>query len=178
MTGNLIDHGAARAIVEGRHGDPFAHLGLHDRCGWGVTALVPGAEKLWVVSDKTVQADPVSGAEGLFVAALDGPVPYRLRAEAGGFDVGERGRAVDVRLARAEQVEIGTVDDKNFAHAGHAPRCVWKCRSRDLKRHSSATATDRFASTRLCVRQSHSSLVRAALRGSRARPCRAPAPSG
>lgn len=84
MTHQPPDRDTARALVEGRHGDPFAHLGLHDRGGWGVTALAPGAEKLWVVSDKTVQANPVAGAEGLFVAALDGPAPYRLRAEAGG----------------------------------------------------------------------------------------------
>ncbi len=84
MTHQPPDRDTARALVEGRHGDPFAHLGLHDRGGWGVTALVPGAEKLWVVSDKTVQAKPVAGAEGLFVAALEGPTPYRLRAEAGG----------------------------------------------------------------------------------------------
>ncbi len=84
MTHQPPDRETARALVEGRHGDPFAHLGLHDREGWGVTALVPGADRVWVLTEKTVQADPVSGAEGLFVAALDGPVPYRLRAEAGG----------------------------------------------------------------------------------------------
>jgi 1,4-alpha-glucan branching enzyme len=53
MTGNLIDHGAARAIVEGRHGDPFSVLGLHKRDGaWVLTAFVPGAEKLWVLTGK------------------------------------------------------------------------------------------------------------------------------
>ena len=84
MTHLPPDHDTARALIEGRHGDPFAHLGVHDRGGWGVTALVPGAERVWVLTDKIVQADPVPGAEGLFHAPLPGRVPYRLRAEAGG----------------------------------------------------------------------------------------------
>ena len=62
MSGNLIDHGAARAIVEGRHGDPFSVLGLHKREGaWVVTAFVPGAERLWVLTGKAgkaAEADP------------------------------------------------------------------------------------------------------------------------
>ncbi len=39
----MPDAGAARAIAEGRHGDPFALLGPHDGV---VTAFVPGAAAL------------------------------------------------------------------------------------------------------------------------------------
>lgn len=88
MGGNLIDHGAARAIVEGRHGDPFSVLGLHKRDGaWVVTAFVPGAERLWVVTGKAgkaAEADPVPGCDGLFCAALSRKSDYRLRAEGHG----------------------------------------------------------------------------------------------
>lgn len=78
------DRDTARALTEGRHGDPFAHLGPHDRGGWGVTALVPGAGRVWVLTDGAVEATPVDGVEGLFTAPLPGRVPYRLRAEADG----------------------------------------------------------------------------------------------
>ena len=88
MGGNLIDHGAARAIVEGRHGDPFSVLGLHKRDGaWVVTAFVPGAERLWVLTGKAgkaAEADPVPGCDGLFCAALSRKSDYRLRAEGHG----------------------------------------------------------------------------------------------
>jgi 1,4-alpha-glucan branching enzyme len=88
MTGNLIDHGAARAIVEGRHGDPFSVLGLHKRDGtWVLTAFVPGAERVTVLvgkAGKPVMADPVPGCDGLFCAALPKKSDYRLRAEGHG----------------------------------------------------------------------------------------------
>lgn len=88
MGGNLIDHGAARAIVEGRHGDPFSVLGLHKRGGgWVLTAFVPGAERLWVLTGKTgkpAEAASVPGCEGLFCAQLAKRVDYRLRAEGHG----------------------------------------------------------------------------------------------
>ena len=88
MGGNLIDHGAARAIVEGRHGDPFSVLGLHKRDGaWVLTAFVPGADRLWVLTGKTgkaAEADPIPGCAGLFCAPLAKKVAYRLRAEGHG----------------------------------------------------------------------------------------------
>ena len=88
MTANLIDHAAAKAIVEGRHGDPFSVLGLHRRDGtWVVTAFVPGADHLSVLTGKAgkpVPATPVPGCDGLFCAALPKQVAYRLRAEGHG----------------------------------------------------------------------------------------------
>lgn len=88
MTEQLIDHGAAKAIVEGRHGDPFSVLGLHKReAGWVVTAFVPGAERLSVLTGKAgkaVEAMAIPGCDGLFCAALPRKLDYRLRAEGHG----------------------------------------------------------------------------------------------
>jgi 1,4-alpha-glucan branching enzyme len=88
MTEQLIDHGAAKAIVEGRHGDPFSLLGLHKReAGWVVTAFVPGAERLSVLTGKAgkpVEAMAIPGCDGLFCAALPRKSDYRLRAEGHG----------------------------------------------------------------------------------------------
>lgn len=38
--------------------------------------------------------------------------------EAGGLDVGEGGVSVDLRLAGAEEVEVGAVDEEDFGHCG------------------------------------------------------------
>ena len=88
MTETLIDHGAAKAIVEGRHGDPFSVLGLHKRAaGWVVTAFVPGAERLSVLTGKAgkpLDAMAIPGCDGLFCAALPRKTDYRLRAEGHG----------------------------------------------------------------------------------------------
>ncbi len=85
-----IDRGAAAAIVEGRHGDPFAALGPHKRAGQAtVTAFVPGADKLWVLTGKAgnpVAADPIPDCPGLFCAALPRKADYRLRAEGHGTE--------------------------------------------------------------------------------------------
>ncbi len=87
MTDTTSDLGAAQAIVEGRHGDPFSVLGPH-KFGkeWWVTAFVPGAEKVWLLTGKNTQtiADPVQGAPGVFRAKLARKGAYRLRAEGSG----------------------------------------------------------------------------------------------
>ena len=78
---------AARAICEGRHGDPFGVLGPHD-LGKGVVvrAFVPGAERLTLLLAKgsEIAAVPVPECEGLFAAALPERQDYRLRAEGHG----------------------------------------------------------------------------------------------
>ena len=83
MTSQLIDPNAAAAIAEGRHGDPFAVLGLHKRGGkWVVLAFDPGAEGLQVLvgkAGKPVAALPVAGAPGVFVAELAKKSDYRLQ---------------------------------------------------------------------------------------------------
>ncbi|MFN4153323.1 MAG: 1,4-alpha-glucan branching protein GlgB [Paracoccaceae bacterium] len=82
MTGISIDEGVASAICEGRHGDPFSVLGPHKMGGkWLVTAFVPGAERLWVLTGKSGQEVEASHwGQGLFFASLSRKSPYRLRA--------------------------------------------------------------------------------------------------
>jgi 1,4-alpha-glucan branching enzyme len=81
----LIEDGAAHAIVEGRHGDPFSVLGLHKRAGsWVVTVFAPGAERVWVLTGKDKAHPAESWGQGLFLCALPRKSAYRLRAEGGG----------------------------------------------------------------------------------------------
>jgi len=84
-----IDPGTAAAIVEGRHGDPYAVLGPH-LLGKAlvVTAFVPGAEKLWLVlpEGKPVEAVGVAGFDGLFQGVLPKAGAYRLRAQGHGTE--------------------------------------------------------------------------------------------
>ncbi len=86
----LVDRFAAEALVNGSHGDPFSVLGLHKRGKqWVVTAFVPGADRLWVLTGKAGKADeasPVDGAPGLFTLPLAKKVDYRLRAQGHGAE--------------------------------------------------------------------------------------------
>ena len=90
MTPVAFDHDTARAIIEGRHGDPFSVLGQHQRGrDWVVTVFVPGAEKLWVLGakgSKPVEAEAVTGFAGLFQAVLAKKTDYRLRAQGHGAE--------------------------------------------------------------------------------------------
>ncbi len=69
---------AVAAIVEGRHGDPFAVLGLHEADGACVVrAFVPGAE---TVDVETRDGDRVARLERRHAAGLfDGELPQRMR---------------------------------------------------------------------------------------------------
>jgi 1,4-alpha-glucan branching enzyme len=68
------------AVVEGRHGDPFAILGPHDGV---VRAFIPGADAVEV----TDRAGDVLGAlervhpAGFFEGKCDPQGPYRLRVQ-------------------------------------------------------------------------------------------------
>ena len=83
-----LDDDTARAIVEGRHGDPFAVLGLHKRGrAQVVTVFSPGAENLWVIHGRSeVQARPYPGFDGLFEAVLPKKSSYKLRAQGHGAE--------------------------------------------------------------------------------------------
>ena len=83
-----LDEGTARAIAEGRHGDPFAVLGpqKHGK-GWLVTAFVPGAERLWLLAGKKAgEAAPYPGIPGLFTCPMARKAAYRLRAQGHGAE--------------------------------------------------------------------------------------------
>ena len=86
----LVNPGAAEAILNGTHGDLFAELGLHKRGkAWVVTAFVPGADRLWVLTGKAGKADeaaPVANAPGLFALTLAKKSDYRLRAQGHGAE--------------------------------------------------------------------------------------------
>jgi 1,4-alpha-glucan branching enzyme len=91
MTNPLLESGAAQAIVEGRHGDPFAILGPHPvGKEWVVTAFVPGAAKLILLpaakTAKPIEAAPVPGFAGLFQASLPKKIAYRLHASSEGAE--------------------------------------------------------------------------------------------
>ena len=90
MTQTTLDPAAAQAIVEGRHGDPFAVLGPHMVGGEVVvTAFVPGAERLFLLgakSAKPVEAQGVPGFDGLFQGVLAKKGAYRLKAEGHGTE--------------------------------------------------------------------------------------------
>ncbi len=80
MAKPLIDPETAKAIAEGRHGDPFAVLGLHRRGSkWVVVAFDPGAEAMTVLTPEPVEA--VAVVPGVFAAVLPGRADYRLRAK-------------------------------------------------------------------------------------------------
>ena len=79
-----VEAGAARAIADGSHGDPFSVLGPHQKGKrWTVTAFVPGADRLTVLAGTEVEATAVPGVPGLFVAEIGTNQPYRLRAGQG-----------------------------------------------------------------------------------------------
>ena len=83
---HLVEDEAAWAIVEGRHGDPFSVLGPHKIGGaWVVTAFVPGAEALSLITGKAGKQTPMDHwGQGLFVGTLPRKGPYRLRATGNG----------------------------------------------------------------------------------------------
>jgi 1,4-alpha-glucan branching enzyme len=77
---------AIRAIVEGRHGDPFAVLGVHEVEGATIVrAFVPHAERLSVV---TLHENRVAGEltrrgdAGFFEGVVEMPLFARYRLEA------------------------------------------------------------------------------------------------
>ncbi len=82
-TKSLIDIDTARAIAEGRHGDPFSVLGLHERGGKRiVTAFVPGATGVSALTGKKTETPlaPVPGVPEVFAGVLKRGQTYRLRA--------------------------------------------------------------------------------------------------
>ena len=86
MAETTLDRGAAEAIAGGWHGDPFGVLGPHKAAkGWEVRAFVPGADRLWLLTGKTVvEAAAYPGLPGLFTVPMARKGNYRFRAEGHG----------------------------------------------------------------------------------------------
>jgi len=107
---------AIEAIVAGRHGDPFAVLGMHDdRDGVAVRAFVPGAERL-----SAVTRDGVPLAElvlrhpaGFFEGRIPERQHYRLRAA-------NRTATWTVDDAYAYGPVLGPLDDWLIGEGTHA----------------------------------------------------------
>ncbi len=79
------------AIVEARHGDPFAVLGMHESAaGVSVRAILPAAERMAVIDSATggIAAEGVRvHPDGFFIADIPGrrePFRYRLLVSSGG----------------------------------------------------------------------------------------------
>jgi 1,4-alpha-glucan branching enzyme len=80
-----LETGAIRAVVEGRHGDPFSVLGPHAAADGRtvVRAFLPNARSVQVVdAGHRTLADMIHVEDGLWAAAVTAlPWPYRLRVE-------------------------------------------------------------------------------------------------
>src|SRR5690348_8969810 len=79
---------AARAIIDGRHADPFSYLGPHvEEHATVLRVFLPDADGVTAIRDtgerKLERLDPAE----LFVGTLDGLHRYRLRARYGDTDV-------------------------------------------------------------------------------------------
>ena len=113
------DAALVAALSEGRHGDPFAVLGMQ-RAGGGlvVRVFLPWARRLSVIdaASGAVAAElPRRGAAGLFAGPIAGrsrPFAYRLRAE------GELGAAEFEDIYRFPPV-LGEVDVYLLAEGNH-----------------------------------------------------------
>ena len=84
------DDGAIAALVEGRHGDPFALLGMHEagRSALSVRVFWPGAASVEVLDAKTGRPEgalEMLHPAGFFAGQLERRerFPYRLRLSAG-----------------------------------------------------------------------------------------------
>ena len=111
---------AVEAIIRGRHGDPFAVLGLHVQ-GKGaplINVFAPDAAEVHVLDDKTGKdlgaLDRLS-AEGFFsgrIAGRRGRFAYRLRLRAGD-------QQWERRDAYAYPPVLGEIDEYLMAEGRH-----------------------------------------------------------
>ena len=108
--------GAIEAIVEGRHGDPFAVLGPHEVDGATVVrAFVPGADTVDAVDREggVLASLTRRHAAGFFEGAIPRRIAYRLRAA-------NRNGAWTVDDAYAYGPVLGPVDDWLVGEGTHA----------------------------------------------------------
>ncbi len=107
--------GTIEAIVEGRHADPFAVLGLHDVDGTPVVrAFVPGAETVDAVTRDGALIAPLAQrhAAGFFEGVVPRRAAYRLRAA-------NRDAAWTVDDAYAYGPVLGPLDDWLIGEGTH-----------------------------------------------------------
>ena len=79
---------AARAIIDGRHADPFSYLGPHVENDRNVLRVfLPDAQSVTAIGDRAERALDRIDPAGLFAGPLDGIEHYRLRARYDGSEV-------------------------------------------------------------------------------------------
>ncbi len=85
MAETALHPDAIAALVEARHGDPFALLGPHETAGGRVLrALLPGASAVSAVTRQGVSPLAQIHPAGLFEGPVPDGEPYRLRVERDG----------------------------------------------------------------------------------------------
>src|SRR5437867_4891164 len=83
----MLPSATVDAIVEGRHGDPFAVLGVHEADGRIVVrAFVPGAATVDVVTRDGATLAPLSRRPD--AGFFEGVIPASCRREGGASDAG------------------------------------------------------------------------------------------
>ena len=83
--GPLIAAEEAEALRQGRHGDPFGVLGLHEVAGQPVLRVMqPGAEAVFALCPDPVALQALG--DGLFAGVLPKAGPYLLRAQGHGAE--------------------------------------------------------------------------------------------
>ena len=130
----------AKAIVEGRHGDPFSVLGLHEVGGkLTVRAYVPGADAIDAVDPKTgkriVGLSPVAGAPGLFegtAARRKARFAYHLKVSQGAhtWTADDPYRFAPV---------MGELDEHLIGEGAH--RRLWRVLGAHVMNHQGASGT-------------------------------------
>jgi 1,4-alpha-glucan branching enzyme len=105
------------AIVAGRHGDPFAVLGLHQQAGtWVARAFVPGAEEVEVLDERD---RPLARLERRHDAGFfEGPVPVSTRQPLG-YHARNGGGSWMVADAYLLGPVLGPLDDYYLGEGNH-----------------------------------------------------------
>ncbi|SHH91080.1 1,4-alpha-glucan branching protein GlgB [Marivita hallyeonensis] len=130
-TADLIDAGTAAAIAEGRHGDPFAVLGLHEIGGKIVVrAMRPEADSVEVLDAKTGRK--IAALENVRDGLYAGVVPrrknrfdYKLRLTRGGESWEEQDAyAFGPKLGEMDEYLLGEGTHDNLWDALGAHVCT------------------------------------------------------
>ncbi|WP_424976345.1 1,4-alpha-glucan branching protein GlgB [Dinoroseobacter sp. S124A] len=136
----LTPPAAAEALVAGRHGDPFAVLGLHDLDGKLVLrALRPEADGVEVLDAKTGRRlaglSPVTGAPGLF----EGVIPRRKKRFAYRLRMTRGADTWEERDAYAHGPRLGEMDEYLLGEGTH--NALWKALGAHVGPHEGVPGT-------------------------------------
>jgi 1,4-alpha-glucan branching enzyme len=127
-----VSNQEARAIAEGRHGDPFSVLGPQ---GGQLAAWIPGAVKAWLNQGraKPVALDQHVDCPGLFEGPVDPTKPYTIQAE----DLG--GVGWEFTDPYRFGPVLGELDEYLLGEGGH--RRLWEVLGAHVKTLDNVTGT-------------------------------------